>query len=144
MKHNFTINDEIQKMKWSPDDNFILTFNKKKNVIHIRTLNSEIIEMQLEGWSGCIQDEMLAGVTWSSDSRQIITFSDLQLRATVWSLVEQAPVAYLKSPKLLPPKGFDTSSNGKFVCIAERRECKDWVSIYYAGHDWKLVNSFET
>ena len=38
----------------------------------------------------------------------------------------------------------DFSSNGKFMCLAERRECKDWISIYYAGHDWKMVNTFET
>jgi hypothetical protein len=30
------------------------------------------------------------------------------------------------------------------MCLAERRDCKDWVSIYYAGHDWKMVNTFET
>ena len=30
------------------------------------------------------------------------------------------------------------------MCLAERRECKDWISIYYASHDWKMVNCFET
>ena len=29
------------------------------------------------------------------------------------------------------------------MCLAERRDCKDWVAIYYAGHDWKMVNCFE-
>jgi WD40 repeat protein len=33
--------------------------------------------------------------------------------------------------------------NRKFMAIAERRECKDWVSIYYTGNEWKLVNTFE-
>jgi hypothetical protein len=54
------------------------------------------------------------------------------------------PVAYMKAPKLLPPKGIEFSSDNKFMCLAERRECKDQISIYYAGHDWKMVNSFDT
>jgi hypothetical protein len=29
------------------------------------------------------------------------------------------------------------------MAIAERREAKDFVSIYYTGEDWKLVNTFE-
>lgn len=29
------------------------------------------------------------------------------------------------------------------MALAERREGKDWVSIYYAGNEWKLVNTFE-
>ena len=66
------------------------------------------------------------------------------MRATVWSLTEQTQTAFIKGPKLLPPSGIDFSSNGKFMCLAERRDCKDWVSIYYAGHDWKMVNTFET
>ena len=98
----------------------------------------------MEGWTGVITDDMLAGAEWSSDSRQVITFMDLQLRATVWYLTEQTQTAFIKGPKLLPPSGIDFSSNGKFMCLAERRDCKDWVSIYYAGHDWKMVNTFET
>jgi hypothetical protein len=27
--------------------------------------------------------------------------------------------------------------------VAERREAKDWVSIYFTGNEWKLVNTFE-
>ena len=53
-------------------------------------------------------------------------------------------VAALESPKLLPPKGIDFSSNGKFMCMLQKRgDCKNWVAIFYAGHDWKTVNLFE-
>ena len=65
------------------------------------------------------------------------------MRATVWSLSELGPVAVLNSPKLLPPKGAEYSSNNKFLALLERHDSKDWVSIYYAGHDWKLINNFE-
>lgn len=29
------------------------------------------------------------------------------------------------------------------MALAEKRESKDWVSIYYTGNEWKLVNTFE-
>jgi hypothetical protein len=35
------------------------------------------------------------------------------------------------------------TKNKKLIAIAERREAKDWVSIYYTGMEWKLVNTFE-
>ena len=110
----------------------------------MRTLNDEVIEQELEGWTGIIQDDMMVGACWAADSRQILTFMDMQLRATVWSLTELSPTAYIDSPKLLPPKGLDFSSNGKFMCILiKKAESKNWVSIYYAGYDWKIVNGFE-
>jgi len=101
--------------------------NKRRSIIHLRNLKISAIEMDLDGWSGTITEEMMAGVCWSADSRSILTFTDLQLRATVWSLCDQNVVAYIKSPKLLPPKGVDFSSNGKFMCLAEKKdkECKD-------------------
>lgn len=46
----------------------------------------------------------------------------MQLRATVWSLIEQKLIASIKGPKLLPPKGYDFSTNGKFMCLAEKKE----------------------
>ncbi len=80
---------------------------------------------------------------WAPDSRQIVTFTDLQLRATVWSLVEQKPIAHLRGPKYIPPRGISITKNRKFLALLERRDSKDWVSIYFAGADWKLVNTFE-
>jgi hypothetical protein len=65
------------------------------------------------------------------------------LRATVWSLVESAAAAYIRNPKLLPPKGVSFTKNKKFMALAERRDLKDWVALYYAGNDWKIVNTFE-
>jgi len=44
---------------------------------------------------------------------------------------------------MLPPKGMDYSSNKKFMALAERSNCKDCVSIYYADNDWKMVNTFD-
>lgn len=49
----------------------------------------------------------------------------------------------MKGPKFNGSKGVDWSSNGKFMAMVERRDSKDWISIYYAGLDFKLTNSFE-
>ena len=77
---------------------------------------------------------------WVPDSRQIITISDFQLRLTIWSLVDET-VSYIKNPKH-HDKGLSFTSNGKFMALAERNDCKDYVGIYYCG-DWKLMNHFQ-
>jgi len=41
---------------------------------------------------------------------------------------------------MLPPKGIAFSQNSKFAALAERKDARDVVGIYYAGNDWKLVN----
>ena len=117
----------------------------KRNQIHVKCLNPSVVENQQESWSCKIDEGALGmvGQMWAPDSRQIITFSDLQLRATVWSLVEQKPIANIRNPKLVPPKGVSITKNGKFIAVAERKDAKDWVSIYYTGGEWKLVNTFE-
>lgn len=134
---------DVQRLKWSPDDNLIMCVNTLKGVLHLRAVTNKVISCNLEGWSGHIEEEMLAAALWTPDSRQIITFTELQLRATVWSLGESAATAHIRAPKLLPPRGVDFSTNGKFMALLERRECKDWLSIYYAGLDFKLTNAFE-
>ena len=87
----------------------------------------------------------MAGACWAADSRQILSFMDLQMKATVWSLTECSETAYIENPKLLPPHGLDFSSNNQFMCIIQKKaEMRNWVSIFYAGNDWKIVNGFET
>ena len=88
---------EISLIEWSPDDDFILIFMPKKNQVHLRHINENAIEKKEGdqndhslGWTGKIE-ESLAGIVhalWAPDSRQILTFSDNNLRLTIWSLVE--------------------------------------------------------
>jgi len=44
---------------------------------------------------------------------------------------------------MLPPKGIAFTENKKFAALAERKEAKDIVGIYYAGNDWKMVTQIE-
>ena len=76
---------------------------------------------------------------WSPDSRHVLTMSDFQLRITLWSLVSKS-VAYIKHPKL-SQKGLDFSKDGKFMALAERRDCKDFISIFDCS-SWQLCKHF--
>ena len=44
--HQFLLEDEIQKLKWSPDDKFIMSINVKSHTVHVRALSTDVIEDQ--------------------------------------------------------------------------------------------------
>lgn len=50
-------------------------------------------------------------------------------------------MSFIKNPKFTD-KGLSFTSNGKFMALAERENCKDSIGIYYCG-DWKLMNHFQ-
>ncbi|XP_028848400.1 WD repeat-containing protein WRAP73 isoform X2 [Denticeps clupeoides] len=64
-----------------------------------------------------------------------------QLRVTVWSLCNKS-VSYIKYPKACQ-KGMDFSADGRYMALAERRECKDYISVFVCD-DWHLLRHFET
>ncbi|XP_038864358.1 WD repeat-containing protein WRAP73 isoform X2 [Salvelinus namaycush] len=63
------------------------------------------------------------------------------LRVTVWSLCTKA-VSYIKYPKACQ-KGIDFSRDGCYMALAERRDCRDYVSVFVCD-DWHLLRHFET
>lgn len=90
----------------------------------------------------CKIDEGSAGLVachWSPDSRHVLTMSDFQLRITLWSLISKS-VAYIKHPKLLQG-GLDFSGDSKFMALAERRDCKDYISVFECS-SWQLCKHF--
>jgi hypothetical protein len=62
-----------------------------------------------------------------------------QLRLTIWSLVRKN-VFYINRPKF-STAGAAFSHDGKYFAVAERKEFKDYVNVYYT-HQWELLNSF--
>ena len=139
------IEDEILKMVWSPDDKFIMCVNSKTHKVHLRSLTEEVIEAAIEGWTATIQEDLLAAAAWAADSRTILIFSEMQLCATAWSLIEQQPVSRFESPKLLPPKGLDFSQNGLFMALLQKtgNDSRTVAAIYYAGANWQVTNQIE-
>lgn len=81
----------------------------------------------------------LIGCYWSADSRHILTMSDFHLRLTLWSLVNKT-VSYIKYPKLTRG-GLEFSPDGQYMALAERRECKDYISVFNA-EKWSLLHHF--
>lgn len=59
---------------------------------------------------------------WAPSSRHLITVSDFQLHATVWSLQDSAKFI-IRGPKL-GAEGFVFSPDGALLAVAERHECK--------------------
>ena len=61
----------------------------------------------MDNWNAKIDENIagLVGAVWGPDSRHILTFSDFNLRVTIWSLMEEKVVGFIKNPKLNPPKG---------------------------------------
>jgi hypothetical protein len=58
---------------------------------------------------------------------------------TVYNLSD-GTTNWFKSAKCLP-KGCVFSNCGKFMALAERKDCKDSVGIYFVN-GWKLLNHF--
>ncbi|KAK0041313.1 WD repeat-containing protein WRAP73 [Biomphalaria pfeifferi] len=103
----------------------------------------QVWSLEVPDWH-CKIDEGSAGlssVVWSPDGRHILTTADFNLRITVWSLVTKS-VSYIRYPKQCD-KALDFSKNGKFMALAERRDCKDHISIF-SCQAWSLVRHFES
>jgi len=131
----YSFPDYVSNLKWSKDGKYIVAVISKRGLAYVKSIEDT-------EWN-CKIDEGIAGLMyarWVPDSRQIITVSDFQLRLTIWSLVDES-VSYIKNPKH-HDKGISFTSNGKFMALAERNDCKDYIGIYYCG-DWKLMNHFE-
>lgn len=63
-----------------------------------------------------------------------------KLRITVWSLTSKS-VSYMKFPKNIA-NCYQFTNDGRFMILAERRECKDHCSIFSCD-DWQLLKNFE-
>ncbi|XP_038677953.1 WD repeat-containing protein WRAP73 isoform X2 [Scyliorhinus canicula] len=84
-------------------------------------------------------------VEWSADSLFILCAMYkrglVQLRITVWSLCTKS-VSYIKYPKSCQ-HGMDFTKDGHYMALAERRDCKDHISIFVCS-EWQLLRHFET
>ncbi len=90
----------------------------------------------------CKIDEGSTGLVacqWTPDSRHILTTAEFQLRITLWSLSNKT-VSYIKYPKLAKG-GLDFTTDGRVMALSERRDSKDFVSLF-SCEEWKLVRNF--
>lgn len=131
----FSFSDLLASVEWSPDSNLILVSFPKRSICEVKSLDNP-------DWI-CRIDEGVAGLAscrWSPDSRRIITVCDFNLRLTIWSLIDRS-TSFINNPKFAN-KGMSFTSNGSFMALAERKDCKDYIGIYYVA-DWTLVSHFQ-
>jgi WD40 repeat protein len=126
--------ESISTFNFSPDFEYCLTLSIRKSLVMVYNIDGEAVAK--------IEDEAIGieNAIWAPDSRQIITFSNFQLRMTVYNLAERS-VCYIKSPKFTN-KGFSFTQDGRFMALAERKDTKDSIGIYFTK-DWRPVNYFQ-
>ncbi|KAG7268519.1 hypothetical protein CRUP_020621 [Coryphaenoides rupestris] len=134
--HLYTCLDQIVHMEWSSDSLFILCAMYKRGLVQVWSLEQPDWHCKIdEGSIGLVSSR------WSPDGRHILNTTEFHLRVTVWSLCTKA-VSYIKYPKACQ-KGIDFSRDGGYMALAERRDCKDYVSVFVC-EDWHLLRHFET
>ncbi|KAL5033176.1 hypothetical protein BDV3_000189 [Batrachochytrium dendrobatidis] len=123
--------DSIQDIGWSSDSVYIFCTSFRLGNIQVFSLTDETWTAQMdEGLAGCV------AVRWTPDARHLLSFSDFQLRITVWSLCTKDAV-YIQYPKF-SDRGYCFRSDGKYFALIERSENKDYISIYECC-DWTLL-----
>ncbi|XP_050009251.1 WD repeat-containing protein WRAP73 isoform X3 [Alexandromys fortis] len=89
--------------------------------------------------------DQIQHIEWSADSLFILCAMYrrglVQLRITVWSLCTKS-VSYIKYPKACQ-QGITFTRDGRYLALAERRDCRDYVSIFVCS-DWQLLRHFDT
>ncbi|KAL3064019.1 hypothetical protein OYC64_000344 [Pagothenia borchgrevinki] len=132
----YTCLDQISHMDWSSDSLFILCAMYKRGLVQVWSLEQPDWHCKIdEGSIGLVSSR------WSPDGRHILNTTEFHLRVTVWSLCTKA-VSYIKYPKACQ-KSIDFSRDGCYMALAERRDCKDFVSVFVCD-DWHLLRHFET
>nr|XP_040143732.1 WD repeat-containing protein WRAP73 isoform X2 [Ictidomys tridecemlineatus] len=127
----YTCLDQIQHIEWSADSLFILCAMYRRGLVQVWSLEQP-------EWH-CKIDEGSAGLVascWSPDGRHILNTTEFHLRITVWSLCTKS-VSYIKYPKACQ-QGVTFTRDGRYMALAERRDCKDYVSIFVCS-DWQLL-----
>jgi len=131
----FSCIDNIQSIEWSKDSQYILCASYKLGVIQVWCLSDQ-------EWTAKINENVvgLTRVQWAPDGRHIISFSDFNIRISIWSLITKE-VFYIQYPKFNSTKGFKFTKDGKYLAVAGRKDCKDFINIYDCN-DWSLLKHF--
>ena len=127
--------DEISHVEWSPDSNFILCALFKRSLVEIWSVKDSKFSCRIEQGAAGVSYALFA-----PDSKHVLVCSDFNLRITIWNILKQnAPVAHIKNPAHAS-RGLDfsKSENGKYMAIAERKDCKDYIAIVVTD-TWELV-----
>ncbi|XP_047138743.1 WD repeat-containing protein WRAP73 isoform X1 [Hydra vulgaris] len=136
VKAHFSCLDNINHVEWASDSMYVLCALFKRGFIQVWSLENPSWICKID--HGSIG---LVAAQWAPDARHILATSDFKLRISVWSLISKS-VSYIKYPKHAN-KGLEFSKNGKYLAVAERRNFKDFISIFVCD-TWEMIQHFET
>lgn len=123
-------------MRISPNSKYIAVLFKLKSIINIYKVADGDLMAKIE--------DTQSGITtfyWAKDSAQLLVFSEFMYKVSIYNLVDKQ-MAYIKAPKINSTKGSTFTSDGKFMALIEKHDCKDYLTIYFT-HGWSMVNSFQ-
>ena len=128
--------DFIEDIQWSNNSKLILIGLYKRARCEIRTIENQ-------KWF-CTIDEGIQGMKnslFSPDSLHVLSICDYNIKLSIRSLMDKS-LLYINFPKF-SKKGLSFSTKGNFMALAERREGKDVIGIYYVNK-WSCIKKFET
>ena len=134
----YTFIDFIEDIKWSNNNNLILIGLYKRNRCEIRNIQNDNYL--------CTIDEGFQGISnslFSPNSIHVLTINENVTKLTIRSL-ENKSALFINLPKF-SQKGITFSSQGKgnFMALAERKDIKDIIGIYYITK-WTCIRRFKT
>ena len=135
-RYNFI--DFIEDIQWSNNNNLILIGLYRRNRCEIRNIQNDNYL--------CTIDEGIQGISYSlfsPDSLYVLTINENVTKLTIRSLENKSSL-FIVIPKF-SKKGISFSSQGKgnFMALAERKDIKDIIGIYYVTK-WACIRRFKT
>uniref|UniRef100_A0A9J7XWJ2 WD repeat containing, antisense to TP73 n=2 Tax=Cyprinus carpio TaxID=7962 RepID=A0A9J7XWJ2_CYPCA len=122
--HLYTCLDQVMHMEWSSDSLFILCAMYKRGLVQVWSLEQPDWHCKIdEGSIGLVSSR------WSPDGRHILNTTEFNVSMVVGG-VSFAPCQLLLA-------------DGRYMALAERRECKDYISVFVCD-DWHLLRHFES
>ena len=132
---NFSFCDFVEDIQWSNNSKLILIGLYKRARCEIRNIENP-------KWY-CSIDEGIQGMKYSlfsPDSLHILSICDHNIKLSIRSLVDKS-LLYINFPKF-SKKGLSFSSKGNFMALAERKNAKDLIGIYYINNKWSCIKKF--
>lgn len=94
----------------SPDSELIAVLYKEKAMILVFNPKGALVAKIEDPQNG------MSGMLWAPDSVQLLVFSELLFRVSIYNLAEKN-ISYIRNPKLATARGCVFSSAGKLMAL---------------------------